>query len=298
MRTVFTALHSCGKQSSEFILQNRMKREDFRLMEVFRNEEKIPAQALHAAAVAQELFGGELSGVFLYGSATLGTLHPESDLDLLILIRSKLMPELRKSLTDHLLRLSGRVGEPGKRPLEVTVVNQNTLLPWSFPPECEYQYGEWLRADIESGKLPRNHRMPDLAILLWQARSHSISLIPGVKAADWIPLIPFGEIRKAIRLSLPDLLSWLKGDERNVLLTLCRMWFTLETGTISSKDTAAEWVLPRLPAEFVPLIRMARSAYLGECRDDWHSSGNVILLLADFMRRRIEETLKMQSPAS
>ena len=265
-------------------------------MEVLINEEKIPVQARLATVVAKELFGGELSGVFLYGSATLGSLHPESDLDLLILIRSELVPELRKSLTDHLLRLSGRVGEPGKRPLEVTVVNQNTLHPWSFPPECEYQYGEWLRAGIESGTLPRQHRMPDLAILLWQARAHSISLIPGVTAADRIPDIPFREVSKAIRLSLPDLLSWLKGDERNVLLTLCRMWFTLETGTISSKDAAAEWVLPRLPAEFAPLIRMARSAYLGECRDDWNALGNKSLSLADFLKHRIEAAWDISAP--
>ena len=43
----------------------------------------------------------------------------------------------------------------------------------------------------------------------------------------------------------------LEGDVRNVLLTLARVWFTLETGTIASKDVAADWAITRLPRDEV-----------------------------------------------
>lgn len=260
-------------------------------MEDWRCWEKLPGQAVRVSAVAEELFRSMLDGVFLFGSATLGGLRPESDLDLLILIRDRMPPELRNSLTAHLLALSGRVGERGKRPLEVTVVDRNAIQPWRFPPECEYQYGEWLRRNIEAGNVPQRCRMPDLAVLLWQARVHSVPLIPGVTAADRIPFLAFGEICKAIRHTLPGLLSWLKGDERNVILTLCRMWFTLETGTVCPKDAAADWVLPRIPAESAFLVRMARSAYLGQCRDDWSIPEKETFSLADFLSRMIEREL-------
>jgi len=36
-------------------------------------------------------------------------------------------------------------------------------------------------------------------------------------------------------------------DATNYLLTIARMWSTLETRTIRSKDAAADWVLERLP---------------------------------------------------
>lgn len=41
-----------------------------------------------------------------------------------------------------------------------------------------------------------------------------------------------------------------QGDERNVVLTLARIRFSVSTGKISSKDAAALWALERLPDEY------------------------------------------------
>ena len=46
---------------------------------------------------------------------------------------------------------------------------------------------------------------------------------------------------------IPSLMADLDDDVRNVLLTVARVWFTIETGTIASKDVAADWVISRLP---------------------------------------------------
>jgi streptomycin 3"-adenylyltransferase len=72
---------------------------------------------------------------------------------------------------------------------------------------------------------------------------------------------------------VPSLLDNLRGDERNVMLTLARMWVTLATDRILPKDSAAQWVLNRLPAELSPALDLARAAYLGERRDDWSTLG-------------------------
>jgi streptomycin 3"-adenylyltransferase len=58
-------------------------------------------------------------------------------------------------------------------------------------------------------------------------------------------------------------------DTRNVLLTLARIWTTLATGTIRSKDAAADWALPRLPAEHRPVLTHARAVYLGDREERW-----------------------------
>jgi streptomycin 3"-adenylyltransferase len=58
------------------------------------------------------------------------------------------------------------------------------------------------------------------------------------------------------------LLESLPGDTRNVLLTLARIWTTLATGTIVSKDDAASWVLGRLAPERRPALEYARRLYL------------------------------------
>jgi streptomycin 3"-adenylyltransferase len=58
-------------------------------------------------------------------------------------------------------------------------------------------------------------------------------------------------------------------DRRNGLLTLARIWTTLATGEIRSKDAAASWVLARIPEEHRPVPAHARAAYLGEATEDW-----------------------------
>lgn len=87
-----------------------------------------------------------------------------------------------------------------------------------------------------------------------------------------MPIVPISHLRKALTDSLPGLVANLKGDERNVLLTLARMWLTISTGEITSKDIAAEWAMTRLTKSQAGLMETARSAYLGECDDQWQET--------------------------
>lgn len=244
-------------------------------------------QITEIITLAKKLFTEDLLGVCLYGSSVLGGLRPNSDLDLLILLKTRLSEEARKILTRRLLEISGEVGCTDKRPMEVTVLCHKDLVPWHFPPRYEYMYGEWLRTEIEAGMIPCAEHDPDLAILLWQARTYGISLV-GDPIEAMLPSIPFQDIQKAIRDSLPSLISNITQDERNVLLTLCRMWYTLATGTICSKDAAARWVLPRLPQEYVSLVEMAEKAYLGETTDCWEEKKDLLVQLGTWMRQQIE----------
>ena len=73
-----------------------------------------------------------------------------------------------------------------------------------------------------------------------------------------------------------------------MLLTLCRMWYTLATGTICSKDAAARWVISRLPQDYVSLVEMAEKAYLGETTDCWEEKKDLLVQLGTWMRQQIE----------
>ncbi|SEA60153.1 streptomycin 3-adenylyltransferase [Nitrosospira multiformis] len=60
-----------------------------------------------------------------------------------------------------------------------------------------------------------------------------------------------------------------QGDERNVVLALARIWFSVSTGEIARKDAAAaSWLLERLPHEHRAVLMVALAAYLGTARDD------------------------------
>jgi aminoglycoside 9-adenylyltransferase len=102
------------------------------------------------------------------------------------------------------------------------------------------------------------------------------------------------DIHKAIRDSLPGLLADLKGDERNVILTLARMWLTAAVGEISPKDVAAEWVVPQLPKEQGNLLDIARKAYRGEYIDKWEGMESKVSALVNDMKNSIESLLTIQ----
>lgn len=226
-------------------------------------------------------------GIYLYGSAVLSALRPDSDLDLLIFTDRPLTSSNREHLTKKLLRLSGRPYSY-KRPVELSVVNRHDIAPWHFPPRFEYMYGEWLREDMEHGYVPQPFADPDNAVLLWQARMHSLPLTDESPAIEsFIPPIPFSEIRRSIREALPNLLASLKGDERNVLLTLSRMWYTAATRELTSKDNAALWAESRVPEPFAVLLAKARNAYLGDVVDDWTNVEPEVSQLCRILRDQI-----------
>jgi streptomycin 3"-adenylyltransferase len=91
----------------------------------------------------------------------------------------------------------------------------------------------------------------------------------GPPPATLLDPVPQGDLRRAIAAGVPGLLEELASDTRNVLLTLARVWSTLATGDIRSKDAAADWALARLPAGDRPPLAHARAVYLGQETEDW-----------------------------
>jgi hypothetical protein len=53
------------------------------------------------------------------------------------------------------------------------------------------------------------------------------------------------------------------------VLTLARIWMTVETGEIRAKETAADWALERLPPERRAVLERARAIYVGDELERW-----------------------------
>ncbi|MCX4755443.1 aminoglycoside adenylyltransferase family protein [Kitasatospora purpeofusca] len=235
-------------------------------------------QLREIVALADGVLGRDVVGVYLHGSAVLGGLRPASDLDVLLVVRRSPAERERSALLGGLLGISGSGAGgaadadadadggdgDGARPVELAVVVQSEVRPWRYPPVCDFLYGEWLRADYEAGSVPRPEPMPDLALLITMVLAGDRPLA-GPPPARVLDPVPHADLVRASTAGLPGLLDDLEGDTRNVLLTLARIWSTLATGRISSKDTAADWALARLPPEHRPVLAHARRLYL-DCR--------------------------------
>ena len=220
--------------------------------------------------LVHDALGEDALGAYLHGSTALDQLKPRSDLDVLVVSRRATTLEEKRALIDRLLHTSGRGDPSGEaRPVELTIVVESEIRPWRYPPRLDFLYGDWLRAEFERGDLtPWETPNPDLAPVITMVRSANNALF-GPPPAEVFDPVPREDLNRAIVAGIPSLLDDLDSDTTNVVLTFARIWYTSATGTIRSKDAAADWVLARLPDEHLPVLIRARAVYLGEEADSW-----------------------------
>ena len=204
-----------------------------------------------------------------------GGLQPQSDIDLLAVIQSEQTENQRNGLLLDLLRLSERhpAVPGGARCLEVMVFCQADPNRGDYPTRAESVYGEWLRDAFEVGETPMPERDPEYSLVIAQAHHEAIPLF-GTPRSELLTDVSTEHFSQAMRGSLPYLLDGMHGDERNVLLTLARMWHTSSTEKFVTKDAASEWAIPRLSGSESRVLDPARRTYLGEVTDDWSNQGD------------------------
>jgi predicted nucleotidyltransferase len=212
-------------------------------------------QIEQVVALVRGVLGAELVGVYLFGSAVLGGLKPTSDLDFLVVSRLPTTPDERRHLVERLLFLSLR-----PRYLEVTIVVESEIRPWRYPPQMDFQYGDWLRPQLERGEIPPPAPNPDLTALITMTLLADRPLV-GPPAAEVFDPVPHEDLLRAGVDELEHILAELDSDTRNMLLTLARIWSTAKTGELRSKDAAADWALSHLPRQHRPVLERARDGY-------------------------------------
>jgi predicted nucleotidyltransferase len=240
--------------------------------------------------IVRDVLGDVALAAYLYGSAVVGGLRPDSDLDVLVVSSRTLTGNERTAIIERLLPISGRraVGGPA-RSIELSIVARPSLTPWRYPPSIELQYGDWKRAEFERGELPEWPRPdPDVTLLVETARRAVVPLL-GPPIAAVLEPVPRADLVRAMLDTIPVLMPGIdEGDDRrNGLLTLARIWTTLATGEIRAKDEAASWALARLPEEHRPALAHARAAYLGEEHDDWQALAPRVRPHVDYVVDRI-----------
>lgn len=232
----------------------------------------------------KETLGKDLLGIYLYGSAIVGGLQKYSDIDLLVVTNRSTMHEEKIHLVTHLLTISGVYMKSVKKPLELTIVVKSEINPWHYPAQFDFQYGDWLREKFEKNNFePWSTKvMPDLAILITQVLLAN-KIIFGPSADQLFSKIPYKDFITATIADLDHLMLDLLHDTRNVLLTLARIWSTIETDRIRSKPDAANWVINKLPEECQHAIKRARAICVGEKDEYWDDIKNFIQPCAEYM---------------
>lgn len=231
-----------------------------------------------------KILGQDLVAIYLYGSAVVGGLQKYSDIDLFVVSNRPTTTEERSRLVESLLKISGLYMKDKNLPIELTIVEKAVINPWRFPPRFDFQYGEWLREQFEQGSIEPwvSKEMPDLAILITQILQNSFTLA-GPPPNQVFCAIPYKDFIAALAEALPNLMSELKSDTRNALLTIARIWSTLETNKIYSKPAAADWAISHLAEQFHPVMKRAKEICTGKAQEYWGDIQESIEPCADFM---------------
>ena len=253
---------------------------------------KLIAQLNQCVKLLNDVLVNSLLGVYLYGSSVLGGLQKYSDIDLLVVTERATTDIEKRELINSLLQISGIYMKSSKSPIELTIVVKSEVNPWHYPPNFDFQYGEWLRETFESEHIESwsTKSMPDLALLITQVLLASETLY-GPKPDQLLCPVPYRDFILATTDALKHLMADIETDTRNVLLTYARIWSTLETDTIRAKSAAALFVLDRLPPEYQPALERARAICVGETSEYWGDIQQSIRPCAEFMANHINKLI-------
>jgi len=251
-------------------------------------------QIMQCLNLLKNILGSDLLGVSLYGSSIIGGLQKYSDIDLFVVSNRSTNYIEKTNLVTSLLTISGIYKKTSKRPIEMTIVVKSEINPWQYPPKFDFQYGDWLRDDFESGNIEPwpNKVMPDLAILITQVLLANKKLL-GPEPNQLLSRVPYHDFIAATVEELDNLMTNLNKDTCNVLLTLARIWSTVKTDQIHSKPDAAVWVINQLPEEYQPVMKQARAICIGKEYEKWDDIKPLIQLCAKFMVNQINELIAL-----
>lgn len=250
----------------------------------------VEPQIQQCVDLLKAVFQDDVLGIYLYGSAVSSGLQKYSDIDVFVVVNRSTTKEEKQQLIQRLLKISGVYMKDTKPPVELTIVVHADINPWHYPPKFDFQYGDWWRDEFVRGVITPwdSELMPDLAILITQVLLTSKTLF-GVPPNELLPHVPSEDIYKAMVDEMPSLVASLESDTRNVLLTLARIWGTLETGEIQSKPEAADWVISRMPDDFQRVLQRAKDIYLNQQDEQWGDLKDTLEPCVTFLVDKIQQ---------
>lgn len=111
----------------------------------------------------------------------------------------------------------------------------------------------------------------------------------GPPPAALLAPVPRGDLLRAMVGEIDSLLRDIDSDTSNVILTLARIWTTVATGAIRSKDRAADWALGQLPDQFRPVLARARANYVRSDLESWDDLRLRVRPFADYVVAQVRD---------
>jgi len=206
----------------------------------------------------QTILGGHFRGMYLCGSLALGDFDPRSsDIDLVVVTDTEISDDLFEALKDMHEQFNAS-GSPWVFRVEAVYVPQDALRN-AAPASAVYpqiEQGTKLFKDhLESGWVFQCYILRERGVVIAGPDPHTLvgSVDPSAMRRA-VPVIP--NMWREHVLHDPSWLDWVRQRENQafVVLTLCRLLYTLDTAAVASKPAAARWAQKALDSRWAGLI--------------------------------------------
>jgi len=194
-----------------------------------------------------------LYGIYVFGSLTYGSFRPKSsDIDCMIVTNKILNNKEFNSLRKCYVKLLKENNQLTKR-LEMSYAVKNNLLSNRVAKNPKFYNGKLNKEADSDANNP----------IAWLNIKQTGITVYGPHPEKFVPDIGRDTIRRALKTEFDYINQrpgkYLKEDWSKVyvILTFCRILYTLKTGKIKSKHSAAEWCLNNLPKKWYRLINSA-----------------------------------------
>jgi hypothetical protein len=200
------------------------------------------------------LLGGNLVGIYLYGSVTQAAFNPKrSDVDCIVLTRRDLSDAQFRKVSAWLDQTSK--SNPWTARLQILFLVKKQLLVMNGR-GCLYQFGVLTRCGSDGNPI------------IWRDFLNSGKILFGPSPESFLPEITWGMFSQALERELGYLRQEIcekpESDWRDVpmyrayaVLTVCRILYSFNTGLVVSKPRAAKWAVKYLPQEWNEIIMLA-----------------------------------------
>lgn len=202
------------------------------------------------------ILGENFFGFYIYGSLTYGGFRPKSsDLDCVAVTKKVFNRKEFDSLSKWYSRLLKEESQLAKR-LEIAFAVKKIVFKDNSKRTAVIHKGEFnKRADSDANNP-----------ITWLNIKETGITVLGPDPETFVPDITKIILKDALKkefkyiVDRPDKFFSEDWSKVYVILTFCRIVYTLKTGKIKSKKSAAEWCLENLPKKYHPIIFSAAKA--------------------------------------
>ena len=241
---------------------------------------------------SKAIFGANLTGIYLHGSAVMGCFNPKkSDLDLLVVIKEVISNETKRRFMDMVVALNEQAPEKG---IELSVVKECVCNPFVYPTPFELHFSkahlQWYQSNPQDYVEKMKGTDKDLAAH-FTITYHRGLVLYGKDISEVFAPVPSDDYLDSIWCDIENAAEEIAENPMYLTLNLCRVLAYKKDGLIVSKQEGGEWGLKNiLKPEFQALITEALREYKGgENKTGMVYEGATAQEFAEYMLEEIQE---------